>query len=352
MKKKYKNSKYKIVFKWILIPIALLLFWFCASLLFSTEKGFSVLQYSHTKDENNVFKEKRLFKGEKITGQFVAKENNLGIVSIRFGIVPDVEFNKLDKLVFRIKEKGKSNWQYENKYRSNLARSNRYLTLGFIPIPDSKGKLYQFELISLNGNNQNAIEISSKNPIYLSLYKFTKDEVLKDNESILRFSLNMIGAFFSNTDSLLSSSLFLLPFVFYMTWILIVQDYVEEKYPKNGNLFKFFINKMLRLFYKKRKGIFSILVILLLFYDAILFQEEISGLILGFLGLWIIVIYINKLSNITTFKIAFLFIVMSIMSIYFLNSLSVNKLSIYAYLLLLIGCIQILVSYKRKHLNR
>lgn len=349
--KKRNNNKYKLIFKWILVPFVLLLFWFLASLIFSTEKGFSVLQYSHNKDDNNAFNERQLFKGEKVNGQFVAKENNLGIISIRFKKVPDVEFNKLDKMIFRIKEKGGKDWYYENIYRANLARQNRYLTLGFIPIADSKDKSYQFELISLHGNSQNAVEISNKDPIYFSLYKFTKQDVFKNKDSVIRFSLNMVEAFLVNIDSLLSSSLFLLPFIFYMTWIIIVQDYLDEEYLKSGKGFKFYLKKVLKLYYKNRKRIFSIMVLVLLFCDAILFQEEITGLILGLTGLWIIVVYINKLNNIATFKLAFLLISISIISTYYMSSLSVNKLSIYAYLLLLIGSIQILLAYKRRRLT-
>lgn len=351
MKKRNNNNKYKLIFKWILIPFTLLLFWFFASLVFSTEKGFSVLQYSHNKDENNAFNEKQLFKGEKVEGQFVAKENNLGIVSIRFGNVPDVEFNKLDRMIFRIKEKGSNDWYYENIYRANLAKQNRYLTLGFVPIADSRDKTYQFELISLHGNSQNAVEISNKDPIYFSLYKFTKQDVLKDKDSVIKFWLNMVEAFLVNIDSLLSSSLFLLPFVFYMTWIIIVQDHLDERYLKSGKGHEFYLKKVLKMYYKNRKHIFSIIVLVLLFCDAILFHEEITGFILGLMGLWIIVVYINKLNNTATFKIAFLLIAISIISTYFMSSLSVNKLSIYAYLLLLIGSIQMLVTYKRRRLT-
>ena len=92
------------IIKWIIIPCILLLLWFSLSLTYSSYKSFTVLQYPQNQDKNNTFFEKKLLKGQKLIGKFEAKENNLGIVAVKFGNVPRVEFEKEDTIVFRIKE--------------------------------------------------------------------------------------------------------------------------------------------------------------------------------------------------------------------------------------------------------
>src|SRR6476646_8964957 len=99
-----------IVVNWIVIPAFLLLFWAILSLMYSSYKSFTVLQYAHYQDNRNDFFNKRLLRGKMLTGDFYAKENHLGIVAIRMGDIPKVGFENEDILTFRIKEKNTQKW--------------------------------------------------------------------------------------------------------------------------------------------------------------------------------------------------------------------------------------------------
>lgn len=347
--KKNKQQSYikklygRKIIKWVLIPFILLTFWFLLSLILITEKSFSVLQYQHDNNGNNTFSEKRLLKGEKIKGEFTASEDNLGIISVRFGNVPQVSFNNQSRILFKIKEKTATSWFYTNTYRSGLIRPNRFTTLGFIPIQNSRDKVYTFEITSLNGNSKNAIQVSSRNPVYLSMYKFTKDDIFKNKESMWKFSANMVYAFFANIDVLIESSIFLLPFIFYMTWIGIVHDQVRFR-DKNG---KHIIPLILSRLYKKRKKIFTYLVILGICADVLLFQIPVAGIIIGLSGLWVFVVYVNNYQVNKTFIFAFILISLAVIATYFKFPLSIDIVTTYAYIFIIIGLMQILVAYKK-----
>lgn len=336
IKKLYKRK----MIKWILIPSILLTFWFLLSLIFSTEKSFSVLQYQHDNNDNSTFSEKKLLKGEKIKGEFTAFEDNLGIISVRFGNVPQVSFNNQNRIIFKIKEKGKKDWYYANTYRSGLIRPYHFTTLGFIPIQNSKGRVYVFEITSLNGNSNNAIQVSGSNPVYLSMYKFTRNDIFKNKESTWKFTTNMVYAFFANIDVLIESSIFLLPFIFYMTWIGIHVQFRD----KNS---KRIIPLILSGLYRKRKKIFTYLVILCICADVLLFPISVAGIILGLSGLWAFAVYVNKFQVNKTFIVAFIFIFISVIITYFNQPLFVDKLTTYAYIFVILGLMQILITYRK-----
>ena len=272
--------------KWILIPGLLLLLWISLSLFYSSYRSFSVLQFGHDVDISNNFGERKLLKNEKIQGIFEAKENYLGIISVRFGDVQRVDFEDEDVIIFRIREVGKD-WLYENRYRTGSFVSNQYFPFGFKQIENSKGKVYEFELISLNGDVSNSVETKNTNPIYFSKYKFPKNEVLRDGDSFIKFMSKKLITFVS---------------------ILIISE--------------------------------------IIFYEFL-----INGFMLGFLALWIFSVYMCKLKSTTTFTLAFILIAISLLSIYFDLEISADKASTYAYFLIIVGFAQSIGEHKNYKLN-
>ena len=318
--------------KWILIPGLLLLLWISLSLFYSSYRSFSVLQFGHDVDISNNFGERKLLKNEKIQGIFEAKENYLGIISVRFGDVQRVDFEDEDVIIFRIREVGKD-WLYENRYRTGSFVSNQYFPFGFKQIENSKGKVYEFELISLNGDVSNSVETKNTNPIYFSKYKFPKNEVLRDGDSFIKFMSKKLITFVTNYEALLSSFAFLIPFIFFMLWILFFEIWVKSKGIINGrNLFITFV---------------SILII----SEIIFYEFLINGFMLGFLALWIFSVYMCKLKSTTTFTLAFILIAISLLSIYFDLEISADKASTYAYFLIIVGFAQSIGEHKNYKLN-
>lgn len=335
MKINKKNSKRLLLFfsnkyfKWVFVPLVLFMFWIVFSLTYSSYKSFTVLQYAHNQDSDNNFQKKRLFMNEKLTGRFKANENNLGIISIRIGDVPRVSFEDEDELIFRIKEHKGGHIIYESKYRSGSFNSRDYFPFGFVPINNSKGIEYDFEIISLKGTELNSIEIKNTNPIYISKYKFSKSEIFKNRESVINFLGKKSFTFINNFDALASSIVFLLPLIFYLIWIALpLSNWIERK----GGV--------------TRRRIFTLFSCLLIILEISFYEFAIIGFTLGFLGLWIFTIYINKLKSETTLYLSFLLLLLSLLSVYFKLDINVNKASSFAYYLFLIGFVQILLEHK------
>ncbi len=324
--------------KWIIIPCILLFLWLSLSLTYSSYKSLTVLQYSHNRDKNNNFPIGKILKNQRIIGEFTGKENNLGIVSVRLGIATH-RLENTNRLLFRIREKGRNSWYYETVYDSGFFNKLDYSPFGFPPIGDSKGKIYEFEIISLNGNAYNASEIKDKNPIYLSKYKFSKNEIFRNRQSVTEFAVKKILTFFTDYDTLLSSSVFLLPFVFYLIWMIIVGKMVMH----NSVSFNLKGGKKIAIRVLNRE-LFAFLVLTLIFSDIIFFEDLITGFMLGLLGFWVIAIYVNSFKSQVTFILTFIIISLSVFSIYFNFFESVNKISTFAYMLLITGSLQMILE--------
>lgn len=335
--------------KWIIIPCLLLLIWVVFSLIYSSSKSFTVLQYTHSRDLNKNSYGNRLFKGQAFTGEFRAVENNLGIISVKFGKIPKVSFNKQDTIVFKVKNKGQKEWLYENKYKSGLMKSYRYFPFGFIPIKTSKDKLYVFEITSSRGYIDNAVEVGNTNPIYISKYKFSKSEVLQNRKSFEKFMINKIFTLFTDYDNLIFPSLFLLPFIYYLSWILVVPNYTVKSQTIFGIKMSRDVRKVMKIILNIRGRLFAVLILVMMFYYVIIFEDDFASFTLGLLGCWIIASHVNKLTSKATIILAFVFILFSISILYFNWVTYVDKASSLGYLLLIAGFLQGMYEQRKKN---
>lgn len=130
---------------------AILLFFFAVvSFIFAniasdfSDLPVSVLVQKHNKNQLISWQRTEILKEQKISGEFKASEDNLGILAFRF--VNPYGGGNSDKLIFRLKEKGKENWHYENTYATDQFQSDTLFPLGFPPISSSHGKTYYFEI--------------------------------------------------------------------------------------------------------------------------------------------------------------------------------------------------------------
>lgn len=194
---------FKKQFKLILI-ISLFILGVVLSLLTYHEK-FSILSFSHNRNNFFNFQNTELLKGQTIKGEFVAKENNLGIVALRFNTYGRI--NK-DIVIFSIKQQNVNFWYYQNKYKVDQFQPDDYFTFGFPLINNSKSKVYQFEIESISGKTGDAIALSSKEPIFLTKYQFP------DARHSLSYILKKIINSFTSSDFILHSVAFFLPLYF------------------------------------------------------------------------------------------------------------------------------------------
>lgn len=177
----------KLILSFILIGIISFL-----SVLFYLnfrDKSFTTLQKTYSFSTFLTYKSGELMKGDIVTGQFRAVENNLGIVAIRFQTFDRINS---DLVVFRMKEQGSDQWYYVNEYQSRQFGGYPLFPFGFPIIADSKGKDYHFELESLYGKPGNAIGIDTTEPVLIAKHKFAKNQLISDKKVFLLFAFQKI----------------------------------------------------------------------------------------------------------------------------------------------------------------
>jgi len=173
---------------YFLIPLLLFLGW-CGLIIiqaFQIENVATILTDEYSQQYLISYKKGELYQGEKIVGEFKARQNYLGIVGFRFWT-----FWRLndDFLIFRIREKGATEWYYQNKYKADQFQPNQYFTFGFPVIETSKGKTYIFEIESLQGRPGVAVGISEMNPVFIVKYKYPKSQVTVSLGQFFSFGL-------------------------------------------------------------------------------------------------------------------------------------------------------------------
>ena len=110
--------------KRFLIPAFLFLLGLLPSILgfrLDRSESFSVLSYDQPPTAFHSLKTAEILAGEKLTGEFKAIDNNLGIIAIRFKTFARIND---DLLIFRLKEKIAQDWYYENQFNLGSRYTN------------------------------------------------------------------------------------------------------------------------------------------------------------------------------------------------------------------------------------
>ena len=126
----------------------------------------------------------RLLAGDKIDANFTANIDNLGIIAIPFN-THNKSIN--DKVVFRLKEIGKEDWDYQATHYANQIQNNIPFPFGFPLITDSKNKSYTFEIESLLGTASDFLSIDQAKDYFFTKYKFSKEELIRNPFKLVQF---------------------------------------------------------------------------------------------------------------------------------------------------------------------
>lgn len=211
---------------------------------------------------------KELLKNEKIVEEFKSNYNNLGIISVKFDTHSKINN---DKLQFRIKESKTAEWYYTNEYKVDEFQNNEYYAFGFPEINDSKGKKYQFEISSLNGVENNSVQVILKNSVFLSKYGFSKTYLLQNKNKIPRFLFDKTESFFKNIG--FKNYLYILV-VLIIIWFVLTKKNIKR-------LLKYVVSDKCKL----HSSAFCLLIIYniltLTFANQMLFCDEADNLIGG-----------------------------------------------------------------------
>jgi hypothetical protein len=125
-----------------------------------------------------------LLANNKISESFTAQDDNLGIIAIPF----DAHNRSInDRIIFRIKENGSKSWYFQNTYNADQFQTNVPFPFGFPIIKNSRNKAYTFQIESLAGTSTDSISISKTNPYFLTKYKFSKEDLIKNPVKLFQF---------------------------------------------------------------------------------------------------------------------------------------------------------------------
>lgn len=324
MRNLYKGKIFILFFSVLLIVVGIL-----ASIVFNSYSSFSVLTVRENPSNLKFTHTSKLLKGDKLTGEFVGKENNLGIVYIKFNNYVKPDYLDEDTLIFKIKEKGAKSWYLTNKYKSGILEDNLFFPFGFSQVPESKGRTFVFELQSLKGNNINSVEIDLNGFAFASGYQVPKNQILASKQNLVNFIIKKILYSYENIDFVLYSILYFLPAFFYIFWNTFLNKFIAHKY------------------------LLATITLFLVIVDLVFVKEVYSGIIFGILGLWAISIFIYKLGEDISLTVSLVLIILSVFLIQMRihSPFLLNKLSVWAYFLLLVGIIEKIVYFNKKSKN-
>lgn len=305
-----KNKKrIEKLLKFIVLPLVLLLFWLAASLLFNNKVSFSVLLYKENKAEVKIA-------DNKVVGVFKARDNNLGLVMLRFNAFVK---NSTDTLTFRIKEKDKEKWYSSNGYRAGLITNNELFPLGFPKISDSKDKTYQFELLSEN----NIVTIDRFG--FYTGYEFSRGGISSSKPELVNFLFKKTISSFTDVDFLIASTKYMFPLVAY-TFILFI-FYLGKKIKRTSHLTIGFL-------------------LLLIALDVLWLEDFYIGVPLLIISLWVIALFKLKLESRLNFQVAFVLILLWVVLVLFKVDAFQDKINIWTYVFLVIGGVHAFLEEK------
>lgn len=330
-----------------IIPLLLLCLWLGLSLFLTSKYSFSVIYSAYDEGNFTAFKTDQLLAKQKVSAQFAAKENNLGIVSVRFNTYARINS---DKVIFRLKELGAKDWYYQNIYKVDQFQPNDYFTFGFPIIPNSAGKTYYFEIESTKGTNGDAVAISPTSPIFIAQYQFTKQQLLANKTMIPEFFIKKIFYSFSDINFVIASLVYLFPFIFYVLWYYSARPYIKISFRPSLTLAVRNWNINLGDYRRKNYILFYVNFIIIL--AQVFFMNVANNYAyLLLIGLWALLILIYRFESSVSYLLGLFFLLLCPVLLIINQELIAENAAIWIYFFLVVGTAEALVELARKPQN-
>ncbi|HYK07928.1 MAG TPA: hypothetical protein VEW42_00340 [Candidatus Eisenbacteria bacterium] len=198
-------TKYRLQFLAIFIYI---IFWFFAAIFINPYSPFTIIVYKHSLSQQND-------KANRTTGSFIAEENNLGIIAIR--VVGEIKPNSTGRglITFALREKNNSHSFYSTQTEVNQVNEKGFLVFGFPSITNSKGRQYEF-VTTIPNASPNTLNVGD---FFTSKYVYSKQFLYSPKDFLFLF-FKRTRMLFSNPDSLVLSSIYLIPLFVYFLYVL------------------------------------------------------------------------------------------------------------------------------------
>jgi len=370
-----RSQKIRWFLLWVVLPISLLSIGLALSVVQTYRQQVSLLSLIQNHSSNLLHGDLNipLYQHQKIGGEFIASENYLGIVSVRFKTF--LRIND-DFLRFRIRQASDSAWFYQAAYKVDQFQPDALFPFGFPVVENSQGKKFIFEIESTQGQVNNSVAVSSQFPSFVSIYKFPRRAVLGDLDQIeftswkrtfpptynkTKFSLieiytfltkklpnlssdtrfnstllkNSIVSFFTKkianlaatTDFTWATIFHLLPFFLYMTWL----------WTSTKNI--------------RWPVVFSISPIALIILESLTITSYQDLITLEVSLVWILTVYYYRFSSSASYFIGFAMLILSPIFLYSNNQLLAEKYAVWSFILFAIAISQNLLEYRRSLLS-
>lgn len=169
----------------------------------------TLLEY-HDKNVYNSYTNLPITAGSVIHGYVTAAYNNFGALKIRLNTFG--RFNS-GHLTFRIRNVGNSDWIATNTYVMDRFPDELLYPFGFAPITDSKGKTFEFELFSQDGDDANSVGVIKGYHSVATQYNFQKSQLV-NKQTLMSFIKAKLITCFIDPYFYLYMFLFCIPALF------------------------------------------------------------------------------------------------------------------------------------------
>ncbi len=184
--------------------------------LMSTGFGVFNLLTSGRESELISTRSGELLMGDKVFGRFHSLYPDLSIISVRF---TNQNRDSKDTLVFRIKAVGAEKWYYQASYNTDQFQPGMLFPFGFPALTDSANQNYEFQLESLHGATSSGIFLDHTPPAFVTASFFDKDELFKNNFTLLTFFWNKIVNVVRDNNNVVNTFIYFSPLLFFLIYL-------------------------------------------------------------------------------------------------------------------------------------
>lgn len=216
-------SKIKPFVEYVLIPLALIVVAFSATLYFLSSENYGILTL-HTEgnlEGKTLESPLKLNSGESVTGRFVSKYSTISSLGIR---MHDSNQGQPDILLFRIKDLDTNTILHESKITRSDFVPYKLSVLRFPTIENTTGKYFEFEIKSTTGATNSGIVFAPGKPHYIVRSDIEGSKLLENQKLLWSFLKNKLQNVYSNLSILRYTIISLLPLLFYIVVLLVKKD--------------------------------------------------------------------------------------------------------------------------------
>lgn len=208
---------------WKLLALASILM--LTMIFVAFQKDFSILTLVRPHNVDSLLVTDSLSEKGVVKGSFIAYEDKLGIVTMRIMHVgplnPDRgEQEKKDSntIIFRIRQKGSSQWYHESRHVGWKISPNESYPFGFPEIQSSKNIWYEFEIVSEGATPSDHVVLTDVMKEFRSVYKMSGSTIIRNPWILIPIIKDKVIGAFSTPDAQIIMMIYV--FMIWFVWFI------------------------------------------------------------------------------------------------------------------------------------